>query len=179
MSPLTPKQLQALTGVAQGLSPSAIAKEINVSERTLQRWAKLPQFQEALNQLQSQTKSRILEKVSETTSEKFTLDMRELQKQHLEAYQRIRGIAEVALAHYEQKLAQEPVEECNSKTLEVWVRILDRSLKGEAEASFMQNLDLDTALKCVLAAGFKVYDESQNPKSPVQMGDLEIATTLN
>lgn len=78
MSGLSPKQLQALSGIARGLSPSAIAKEINVSERTVQRWVKLPQFQEALNQLQTQTKSKILEKVSEVTSERFTLDMREL-----------------------------------------------------------------------------------------------------
>lgn len=100
MSPLTPKQLQAVTGLAQGLSSSAIAKEISVSDRTIQRWAKLPEFQEALNQLRSTTKSKILEKVSDVSSERFTVDMRELQRQHLQAYQRVRGIAELALEYY-------------------------------------------------------------------------------
>lgn len=71
------------------------------------------------------------------------------------------------------------MEDCNPKSLDTWMRILDRCLRGEAEASFMKNLDLDSALCTVLAAGYKVYDESQKPKSPVEMGDLEIVTTLN
>ena len=42
MSGLTPQQLGAVTGISRGLKPSAISKAIGVSERSVQRWMKLP-----------------------------------------------------------------------------------------------------------------------------------------
>ncbi|HEY9892152.1 MAG TPA: helix-turn-helix domain-containing protein [Candidatus Sericytochromatia bacterium] len=59
MSQLTAKQLQAVSGIAKGLPISQIAKSLDVSPRTVQRWEKLPQFATALGQVQHEVSCRI------------------------------------------------------------------------------------------------------------------------
>ena len=72
VSGLTPKQLQAVSGIAKGLAPSQIAKIIGVSTRTVERWQKLPEFIAALAQIQSevsrQVKVELVENVSSVNS---------------------------------------------------------------------------------------------------------------
>lgn len=65
MSGLTPKQLEAVSGIAKGLTPNAIGKLIGCSERTIQRWLKLPQFIEALNEIQERSTAQVIVEVSE------------------------------------------------------------------------------------------------------------------
>jgi FixJ family two-component response regulator len=59
VSQLTAKQLQAVSGIAKGLPISQIAKSLDVSPRTVQRWEKLPQFATALGQVQHEVSCRI------------------------------------------------------------------------------------------------------------------------
>jgi hypothetical protein len=72
VSELTPKQLEAVSGIAKGLAPSQIAKVLGVSTRTVERWRKLPEFVAALNQIQSevsrQVKVEVVEGVTSITS---------------------------------------------------------------------------------------------------------------
>lgn len=68
MSGLSPKQLQAVVGIAKGLNSSAIAKEIAVTERTVQRWQKLPQFLEAVSEIQERSTTKVIVEVSDDIS---------------------------------------------------------------------------------------------------------------
>ena len=72
MSGLTPKQLEAVSGIAKGLAPSQIAKVVGVSSRTVERWRKLPEFVAALSQIQGevsrQVKVELVENVTSITS---------------------------------------------------------------------------------------------------------------
>lgn len=69
MSGLTPKQLEAVSGIAKGLAPSQIAKVVGVSTRTLERWRKLPEFVAALSQIQGEVSRQVkIEVVEELAS---------------------------------------------------------------------------------------------------------------
>ncbi len=72
MSLLTPKQQQAVSGIAKGLTPSQIAKVVGVSCRTVERWRKLPEFVVALDQIQGevsrQVKVELVENVASINS---------------------------------------------------------------------------------------------------------------
>ena len=59
MSGLTPKQLEAVSGIAKGLVPSQIAKVVGVSSRTIERWQKLPEFVAALTQIQNEVSRKV------------------------------------------------------------------------------------------------------------------------
>jgi hypothetical protein len=59
VSQLTAKQLQAVSALSQGLPISQIAKSLNISPRTVQRWMLLPQFATALDQVQGEVSRRI------------------------------------------------------------------------------------------------------------------------
>jgi hypothetical protein len=171
MSGLTPQQLEAVTGISRGLKPNAISKAIGVSERSVQRWLKLPEFQEALNQLRSKTRSKIIEKASEENAEKFSVNLGKIQEEHLKSYVRMRQIAEKGLEHYKKKMEESP-EDCNIRNLNLFSQVIDRCLKGEAESAFLRNLDLDTAMRCVFAAGYEIHDPSRVPTAKVTEADL-------
>jgi hypothetical protein len=72
MSGLTPNQLEAVSGLSKGLTPNQISKVIGVSSRTIQRWAKQPEFVAALNQIQGevsrQVKAEVVEEVASVNS---------------------------------------------------------------------------------------------------------------
>lgn len=72
MSQLSPKQLEAVSGIAKGLAPSQIAKLVGVSTRTVERWRKLPVFVAALDQIQGevsrQVKVELVDNITSTTS---------------------------------------------------------------------------------------------------------------
>jgi maltodextrin utilization protein YvdJ len=65
MSGLTPKQLEAVSGISKGLTPSQIATVIGVSARTVERWQKLPEFIATLAQIQSEVSHRVRVEVVE------------------------------------------------------------------------------------------------------------------
>lgn len=69
MSQLSPKQLEAISGVVQGLPSSQIAKTIGVSTRTLERWRKIPEFAAAITRIQGSASRQVeAELVSNVTS---------------------------------------------------------------------------------------------------------------
>ena len=167
MSELSSKQLEAVAGIAKGLSPSAIGKAIGTSERTIQRWIKLPKFQEALSQLYAKTQSKIIEKTSEESAEKFSVDLRKLQEEHLKSYAKMRRIAEIGLEHYQKKMEASP-EDCNIRNLSIFSQILDRCLRGEAQSAFLKHLDINTAIGVVSSAGYVIYDETSQPGEKIE-----------
>ncbi len=65
MSGLSPKQLEAVSGIAKGLTPNAIGKSIGISERTVQRWQRLPEFIEAVNEIRERSTAKVIVEVSE------------------------------------------------------------------------------------------------------------------
>jgi hypothetical protein len=68
MSGLTPKQLQAVSEIAKGRTPSVISKDIRVSERTIQRWLKLSEFKAALAEIQERSTTKVIVQVSDDIS---------------------------------------------------------------------------------------------------------------
>jgi hypothetical protein len=71
MSGLTPKQLEAVSGIAKGITPSVIGKSINVSERTVQRWMKLPEFVEAVEEIRERSTVRVVAETAKDVSERI------------------------------------------------------------------------------------------------------------
>lgn len=158
---LSQQQLEAISLLGKGVPAPRVAYDVKVSYRTLQRWLKKPDFQATLAELMNKTESKFIA----TQSDKIAIDLVALQKEHLSGYRLLRRIAEVALKHYEKKLLENPEspEDCSPKQITLWVQILDRGIRGEAESAFLKNLDLNTALEMTLRAGYTVYDESVNP----------------
>lgn len=68
MSGLSPKQLEAVSEIAKGLTPSAIGKSLGVSERTVQRWSKLPEFVDAVNEIRERSTTKVIVEVSDDIS---------------------------------------------------------------------------------------------------------------
>ena len=68
MSELTPKQLEAVAGIAKGLATRQIAKVVGVSCRTIERWRKLPEFVAAITRIQGNASRQVeAELVSDIT----------------------------------------------------------------------------------------------------------------
>ena len=68
MSELTPKQLEAVSGIAKGLATRQIAKVVGVSCRTIERWRKLPEFVAAITRIQGNASRQVeAELVSDIT----------------------------------------------------------------------------------------------------------------
>jgi hypothetical protein len=68
VSELTPKQLEAVSGIVKGLAPSQIAKIVGVSCRTVERWRKLPEFVAAITRIQGNASRQVeAELVSDIT----------------------------------------------------------------------------------------------------------------
>jgi transcriptional antiterminator len=59
MSALTTQQLEAVAAMSRGVTLPEIAKKLKISIRTLQRWAKLPEFAAALSQIQAEASHRV------------------------------------------------------------------------------------------------------------------------
>lgn len=70
MSELSPKQLEAVSGIAKGLSSSQIAKVVGVSSRTIERWRKLPEFIATLAQIQGEVSRQVKVEVIEHVTSK-------------------------------------------------------------------------------------------------------------
>lgn len=68
MSTLTPKQLEAVSGLAKGLTTRQIAKNVGVSSRTVERWQKLPEFVAALAQIQNEVSRKVSVDVVESVA---------------------------------------------------------------------------------------------------------------
>jgi hypothetical protein len=64
MARLTPKQLEAAASIARGLSPSAIAKSLDVSNRTIQRWRQLPEFVQAVEDIRDRATVKAINEIS-------------------------------------------------------------------------------------------------------------------
>jgi hypothetical protein len=68
VSELTPKQLEAVAGIAKGLATRQIAKVVGVSSRTVERWRKLPEFVAAITRIQGNASRQVeAELVSDIT----------------------------------------------------------------------------------------------------------------
>ncbi len=72
MSSLTKQQLEAVAEVARGVSLPEIAKKLKISTRTVQRWAKLPEFIAAHNDIQNkvsrQVKANVVDELASISS---------------------------------------------------------------------------------------------------------------
>ena len=155
---LSPEQLKAISLLAEGMPGPTVAKKIGVAYRTIQRWYKKPEFTSAFENLRMKTQVKILEKSSEQSSEKITVDTRKLQREHLNCYGALRGIAEVALEHYKKLLVEQgqSPEEINIRSLNLWSQVLDRAVRGEADSAFFKYLDLSAAIEAVHQQGYIV-----------------------
>jgi hypothetical protein len=159
---LSVEQLKAISLLAEGVAAPDVAKKVKIALRTLQRWGKKNEFRQALEELRVKTQAKVFEKNAEDSSEKITIDTRKLQGEHLNCYGRLRKIAEVALEHYEKKLIQQgqSPDEVSIRSLNLWVQVLDRAIRGEADAAFFKYLDLSAAIEAVDRAGYAVHHPS-------------------
>ncbi len=49
------KQLETVSRIAKSASPNAVGKPLGLSERTIQRWTKLPEFIEAVDEIRERS----------------------------------------------------------------------------------------------------------------------------
>jgi transposase len=169
---LSPEQLKAISLLAEGIPAPKVATKIGVAYRTLQRWHKKPEFKKALEELRLKTQAKVFEKSSEGNSEKIAIDVRKLQREHLNCYGSLRRIAEVALRHYEKILIEQgqSPDEISIRSLHLWAQILDRAVRGEADSAFFKYLDLNAAIDAVHQQGYIVsFPPMEEGENPIQL----------
>lgn len=74
MSSLTPQQLEALSLLSSGFTQAETAQKLGISVRTVQRWARIPEFAEALEDV----KRKAAEKTVEATAENINAHVQKL-----------------------------------------------------------------------------------------------------
>jgi hypothetical protein len=154
-----------------------VADKIGVARRTLQRWQKKPEFTTALEELRVKTQAKVFEKTSEENSKKIAIDVRKLQREHLNCYGSLRRIAEVALKYYETILVEQKhsPDEISIRSLHLWGQILDRAIRGEADSAFLKYLDLNAAILAVDQAGFMVCEPAREEgEEPNQISSFDL-----
>lgn len=162
---LSQQQLEAISLLGKGVPAPRVAYNLGVSYRTLQRWLTKAEFQATLSDLKAQSEAKFVADLSD----RIAVDLRAMQREHLDNYGLLREIALTALRHYRKKLIEdgESPEELNTRQISLWVQILDRGIRGEAETGFFRYLDVASAIDAVDKAGYVIYDESSD--SPKQM----------
>jgi hypothetical protein len=174
---LSREQLKAISLLAEGIPLPNVADKIGVARRTLQRWQKKPEFTAALEELRLKTQAKVFEKSSDDNSEKIAIDVRALQREHLNCYGSLRRIAEVALKHYEEILVEKKhsPDEVSIRSLHLWGQILDRAIRGEADSAFLKYLDLNAAILAVDQAGFTVsHPPREEGEEPFQVSSFDL-----
>ena len=169
---LSREQLKAVSLLAEGIPVPNVADKIGVARRTLQRWQKKSEFTTALEELRVKTQAKVFEKTSEENSKKIAIDVRKLQREHLNCYGALRRIAEVALRHYEKNLIEQgqSPDEVSIRSLHLWVQILDRAVRGEADSAFFKYLDLNAAIDAVHQQGYIVsFPPMEEGENPIQL----------
>ena len=146
MSRLTPKQLEAVSGIAKGLAPSQIAKVLGISDRTVQRWQKLPEFVATLSQIQGeasrQVKAELVENVSSVNS-------------------RLENLASKSLDCLEQIL--DNPEARNSDRIQAAKLVLSEWQRTQTPAT-----DELRAVQVLVESGFLSYEHLQRLKEAVE-----------
>ncbi len=146
---LSSEQLSALSLLARGYPPSHVASELGISERTLFRWKKLPEFDAAA--------SKIGKTTTQTVIEETAADLSDLALEHLQAHKAVRALASKALLAYQQKLdAGADVEELNVRQIALWSTMLDRHIAGERVAASLDYLNVDKAIDYLTSQGYQV-----------------------
>jgi transposase len=174
---LSSEQLKAISLLAEGMPAPKVAFNVGVTYRTIQRWYKKTEFTKALEDLRVKTQAKVFEKTSEETSEKIAIDTRKLQREHLNCYETLRRIASVALNHYEKSLIEQgqSPDEISIRSLSLWVQILDRAVRGEAESAFFKYLDLSAAIEAVHREGYIVsFPPMEKGEEPVQVSSFDL-----
>lgn len=151
---LTHDQLQAVQMLVSGTTLRQIAHTVNVSERTVQRWAKLPAFKVLLKDLRQQARTKTVEKLEKELS----VTLEEIAEEHLRCHRMAREMAEKAL----EILSSKEVEDVSPRTLAAWSQMLARHIEGERQASSLQYLDINRAITIVCQAGYEVRDPGLN-----------------
>jgi hypothetical protein len=174
---LSREQLKAISLLAEGIPLPNVADKIGVARRTLQRWQKKPEFTAALEELRLKTQAKVFEKSSDDNSEKIAIDVRALQREHLNCYGSLRRIAEVALRYYEKILVEQKhsPDEVSIRSLHLWGQILDRAVRGEADSAFLKYLDINAAILAVDQAGFVVCEPAREEgEEPNQISSFDL-----
>ncbi len=68
---LTEKQLKAVEMTISGTRPEDIGKVLGVSRRTIYRWLDLPDFKEAVNQIQERSTAKLIVQISDDISSRL------------------------------------------------------------------------------------------------------------
>ena len=148
-----------------------MASELGVNAKTIERWLKIPEFKEAIANLQSKTLTKMVAK----TSDKMSDDLSEIRVEHFEALKHFRILASTlgeALTH-ELKLAESKGDEAyqdalgkirgQANNLNIWNQILDRSIKLERTILGMDYEDVSVAISFLERLGYEVVDPSLAP----------------
>ena len=115
MDSLTVKQLEAAQLTAKDCPAVEIASKLGISTKTLQRWSKKSAFQDFLGEVRRKTR----EKTAEILTNELSISLEELAKEHLEAHQKVRRLAEKAI----DVLGNRNPDEINMRELAVWSQV--------------------------------------------------------
>jgi DNA-directed RNA polymerase specialized sigma24 family protein len=145
VSELTPKQLEAVAGIAKGLATRQIAKVVGVSSRTVERWRKLPEFVAAITRIQGNASRQVeAELVSDITC----------------VTSRLENLASKSLDCLEQ-IIDNP-ETRNSDRIQASKIILSEWQRSQTPAT-----DELRAVKVLVESGFLSYEQLQRLKAAV------------
>jgi len=153
---LTKNQIKSIELLLSGMAQNQVAKEIGVTPKTLQRWAKIPEYSDRLNGILVEAREQGTKQTTETVKQKTTDDIlllgdRDTLRQ--EQYQKLQ-IAQNAL------MLQ--VEEGDCRAISLFIKLSEsiRLLYGLNVKS-----DIINAFEILLKAEVLTYEQIRKFKS--------------
>lgn len=157
---LSAEQLSAISLLARGISPGQVARDLGISDRTLFRWKKSPEFSAAIEEIGKEATKTV---IKETAA-----DLSELALEHLQAHQVARRMAQKVLGRFAETIdATTEPEDVSVRSVNLWSQILCRHIEGERVAASLDYLNVDKAIDFLTRQGYEVSipEESELPDS--------------
>lgn len=159
---LTPEQALALKLLAQGVSTREVAERLGVTQRTVERWQKRPEFCEVFE--------RSTQTLVTQLSDDWLTQAKTTSESHTNAHQLAIDLALNGLKKIKQKLDDSDcdIEQIDVRRLNWLSMILHRHIEGQRVSMSLDYLDLNRCGQRLSQAGYIVLDplpESQNNNS--------------
>ena len=160
---MTPKQLKAIQLLANATPQKQVASELGLNPKTIERWLKIPEFKEAIANLQSKTLTKMVDKTADKMSDEFS----EITLEHLKAARTYRKMSEAVAKLGVSQLIKNPgvIDELlvKANVYNAWNLILDRSIKIERTALGLDYHDVSLAIAFLQRLGYEVSDPTLQP----------------
>jgi len=175
---MSPKQIEAIKLLARGSTQEEVANAIRVAKKTIQRWVKIPEFSQAILDLQAATLNKIISKTSDAVSD----DLSEISRQHFESLENFKVLVDLVATSILREVEAAQAGDETSKALlarasqiNCWSQIQDRTLKLQRTVLGLHYEDVSSAIAFLHRMGYEVCDPSLQPATN---GDGEAAKSV-